>query len=81
MVYKTFLFIAIMAILIILIGYFFLIFAFKPSPVGVYHCTCNVPGYGQKEATVTVQIEGETWGARVLQPTEITLNIFGNSVP
>jgi len=81
MVYKTLLIITIIAILIVAIAYLFLIVALRPSPTGIYHCNCDVPGYGKKEAIVTVQISGETWGAKVLQPTEITLNIFNYSVP
>jgi len=80
MVFKAFLVIAILSVLIVFIAYF-LILMFRPSPVGVYHCVCDVPSYGEKEAIVTVQIEGETWGAKVLQPTEINLNIFNYSVP
>lgn len=81
MVYKTLLVITIITILIVGIAYLFLSVSFKPSPIGVYHCTCEVPGYGKKEAIVTVQISGEDWGAKVVQPTEINLNIFNYSVP
>jgi len=80
MVFKTFLLISTTAVLIVFIACMLLL-ASKPSPVGVYHCVCDIPEYGVKEALVTVQIEGETWGAQILQPTEINLNIFNHSVP
>lgn len=81
MVFKTFLIIAIITIFMVAIAYLFLVVYLRPSPTGIYHCACDVPGYGKKEAIVTVQIEGENWGAKVLRPTEINLNIFGYSVP
>ncbi|MFQ6120729.1 MAG: hypothetical protein ACE5KE_12710 [Methanosarcinales archaeon] len=80
MVFKAFLVITVLSVLIVFIAYFLLLM-FKPSSVGVYHCVCDVPGYGEKEAIVTVQVEGENWGAKVIYPTNITLNIFGYSVP
>lgn len=72
--------------LIVLALIFFVIFifliisqTFKPS-VGVFHCFCSVPNYGEKEVLVTIQVVGENWGASVLKPTNISLSIFENSV-
>jgi len=65
----------------VILLFLFLYFFLKPSPTGVYHCLCQVPEYGEKEVIVTVQVQGETWGAKILQPTNLTLNIFGYSVP
>jgi len=76
---KTLIFLTIIIFAVIIAFFYF--FSFKPSPTGVYHCVCNVPGYGEKEALITIQISGEDWGARILYPTNITLNVFGNSVP
>lgn len=81
MVYKMLMVTTIIITLIIAIAYLLLSIYLRQAPTGVYHCTCDIPQYGKKEATVTVQIEGENWGAKVLQPTEMTLNIFGYSVP
>ncbi|MGC8812126.1 MAG: hypothetical protein ACP5O8_00875 [Candidatus Aenigmatarchaeota archaeon] len=66
------------AVLVALI-FFIISQTFKPS-VGVFHCLCSVPNYGEKEVLVTVQVVGENWGASVLKPTNISLNIFGNSI-
>lgn len=76
----TYLFLAGLIIIVVLIGYF-AIQSVKNSPIGVYHCFCDVPGYGEKEALVTIQVVGESWGIKVLYPTNISLNIFGYSVP
>lgn len=80
MVFKVFLLISATSVLIVFVAYLLLLVA-RPSPVGVYHCVCDIPEFGVKEALITVQIEGETWGAQILQPTEINLNIFNHSVP
>lgn len=80
MVFKIFLVIVATSVFIFFVAYMLLLLSI-PSPVGVYNCVCDIPEFGVKEALVTVQIEGETWGASVLQPTEINLNIFNYSVP
>ena len=71
----------VIAFALLSVAYFFVSYSFKPSPTGIFHCICDIPGYGEKEAIVTVQIQGENWGASALKPTEISLNVFGYIVP
>ena len=67
------------AFVLVILIFFIISQTFKPT-VGAFHCFCSVPNYGEKEVLVTVQVVGENWGASVLKPTNISLNIFGNSV-
>ncbi len=70
----------VLLLVIILILIFYIISqTFKPS-VGVFHCYCSIPEYGEKEVLVTLQVVGETWGASILKPTNISIKIFENSV-
>ena len=68
-------------LILFVITLIFLLFWRQSAPTGVFKCECEVPEYGKKEVLVTVQIKGEEWPAKVLYPTNITLNILGYSVP